>query len=125
MQAMPSILGTVLANIPWGQVVESAPKIAQGAGRLWETVRKPTPPSEASPEAPSELQQLQLQAQALTAQVQSLEDEMRATAQLVKDLAEQNAMLVQRMQAQQRQARWALGLGAVALASTALTFWLG
>jgi hypothetical protein len=115
MQAMPSILGTVLANIPWGQVVESAPKIAQGAGRLWETVRKrggePPPPSEASPEAPSELQQLQLQAQALAAQVQSLEDEMRATAQLVKDLAEQN--------------RWALGLGAVALASTALTFWLG
>jgi hypothetical protein len=128
---MSSILGTVLANIPWGQVVESAPKIAQGAGRLWETVRKrgggPVPdaaPEQAPPEAPSDLQQLQMQAQVLAAQVQSLEDEMRATAQVVKDLAEQNAMLVGRMQALQRQARWALGVGAVALAGTALAFWL-
>lgn len=127
MQAMPSILGTVLANIPWGQVVESAPKIAQGAGRLWETVRKraePTPQAETSAEAPSELQLLQTQAHALAAQVQALEGEMRATAQLVKELAEQNAMLVGRMQAVQRQLRWALALGALALAGAALALWL-
>jgi hypothetical protein len=46
---------------------------------------------------------------------------MRATAQLVKDLAEQNAMLVERMQALQRQLRWALGAAALlALALAAL-----
>lgn len=125
---MSSILGTVLAHIPWGQVVESAPKIAQGAGRLWESVRKrgdPAPASaQAAPEAPSDLQHLQLQTQALAAQVQALEGEMRATAQLVKDLADQNAMLVERVQALQRQARWALGLAAVGLAGAAVTFWL-
>ena len=125
---MPSILGTVLANIPWGQVVESAPKIAQGAGRLWETVRKrggEAPPPEASaPDASSELQRLQTQAQALAAQVQALEGEMRASAELVKQLAEQNAQLVERMQAVQRRLSWALGLGAVALAGALLAFWL-
>ena len=128
---MSSILGTVLANIPWGQVVESAPKIAQGAGRLWETVRKrgdpAQTPAQGEPEGPSELQllqalqALQAQVQSQAAQLQSLEDEMRSTAQLVKDLAEQNAMLVERMQTLQRQLRWALGAAALlALALAAL-----
>ncbi len=126
---MPSILGTVLANIPWGQVVESAPKIAQGAGRLWETVRKrgePSPPAEDTPQAPSDLQQLQQHTQALQAQVQALEDEMRASAQLVKELADQNAQLVARMQALQRHSRWALVLavGAGLGAAAALAAWL-
>jgi hypothetical protein len=125
MWAMSSILGTVLANIPWGQVVESAPKIAQGAGRLWETVRKRADPAQTpaqgEPEGPSELQLLQALVQSQAAQLQSLEGEMRATAQLVKDLAEQNAMLVERMQTLQRQLRWALGAAALlALALAAL-----
>ena len=59
--------------------------------------------------------------QSQAAQLQSLEDEMRSTAQLVKDLAEQNAMLVERMQTLQRQLRWALGAAALlALALAAL-----
>jgi len=125
MWAMSSILGTVLANIPWGQVVESAPKIAQGAGRLWETVRKRGDPAQTpaqdEPEGPSELQLLQAQVKSQAAQLQSLEGEMRATAQLVKDLAEQNAMLVERMQTLQRHSRWALGAAALlALALAAL-----
>ena len=35
---------TVLANIPWGQVIDNAPKVADGAARLWGAVtgsRKP------------------------------------------------------------------------------------
>lgn len=117
---MPSVLGTILANIPWGQVVESAPKIAQGAGRLWETVKnrraEPPPEPDASPEPLGDLAQLQARAAALEAQVRSLQDEVRTTAQLVKDLAEQNALLVQQLQAtQQRQQRLAR-LGGVGLA---------
>lgn len=110
--AMPSVLGTILANIPWGQVVESAPKIAQGAGRLWETVKnrrnEPTPdaPSEA-PGEPDPLMQLQAQHAALQLQVHALQDEMRASTQLVKDLADQNAQLVERVQAiRQRRSSW-------------------
>ena len=29
---------TVLSNIPWGQVVENAPKVAEGAVKLWNSV---------------------------------------------------------------------------------------
>lgn len=126
---MPSVLGTILANIPWGQVVESAPKIAQGAGRLWETVKnrraEPAPPPQAAGEAPTPEQQLQTRLHALESQVQALQDEMRASAQLVKELAEQNAQLVARLQAlQQRQARLtALGAASVLLLAVMLA-WL-
>lgn len=109
--AMPSVF-TVLAAIPWAQVVESAPKIAQGATRLWETVRKrqagpasPASPDASPPSAPDQLAQLQ-------AQVLALQDEMRASAEVVKQLAEQNALLIQRMEAtHQRFVRLALAGG--------------
>ena len=110
---MSSLLTTILANIPWGQVVESAPKIAQGAGRLWEKVRKRTEPA-VEPSGPGagtplpDLAQLQQQVASLQAQLCSLEDEMRTSAQLVKELAELNARLVEQLQALQRQARLAL-----------------
>ena len=124
---MPSVLGTILANIPWGQVVESAPKLAQGAGRLWETVknRRTEPAADAPPDAPGEpdsLAHLQAQHAALQLQVQALQDEMRASAQLVKDLADQNAQLVERVQAirQRMKQLAAVAVLAVAGATAAL-----
>lgn len=125
---MPSVLGTILANIPWGQVVESAPKIAQGAGRLWETVKnrraEPPPPApEDAADATTELQQLHAHTAALQSQVQTLQDEMRASAQLVKDLAEQNAQLVQRVETMHRRLQRSL-LGGVGLAALAVAVWV-
>ena len=125
---MPSVITTILSNIPWGQVVDSAPKIAQGAGRLWETVKNrraerdepATPAQQSEAGAPTDLQLLQGRVHALESQVQGLQDEMRASAQLVKDLAEQNAQLVARMQAVQQRQRRLAWVGAVGLAALAL-----
>jgi len=131
-----SVLTTILSNIPWGQVVESAPKIAQGAGRLWENVKNrgvepsastSTSTSTGTTEPPTDLQQLQSRTQALESQVQALQDEMRSSALLVKQLAEQNEQLVERMQAlQQRQRRlvWLGGLAVVVLAGALAGLWL-
>ena len=129
-----SVLSTILSNIPWGQVVESAPKIAQGAGRLWENVKNrgaepaaPTPTGTSTSEPPTDLQQLLSRTQALESQVQALQDEMRTSAQLVKQLAEPNEQLVERMQAlQQRQRRlvWLGGLAVVLLAAALAGLWL-
>ena len=127
-----SVLTTILSNIPWGQVVESAPKIAQGAGRLWENVKNrgaelADPTSTGTTEPPTDLQLLQSRTQALESQVQALQDEMRTSAQLVKQLAEQNEQLVERMQAlQQRQRRlvWLGGLAVVLLAAALAGLWL-
>lgn len=128
-----SVLTTILSNIPWGQVVDSAPKIAQGAGRLWESVKNrgaepaaPTPNSTPN-EPPTDLQLLHSRIQAQESLVNALREEMRTSAQLVKDLAEQNAQLVERMQAlQQRQRRLTVlaGLAVLLLAAALAALWL-
>lgn len=97
---------TVLSKIPWGQVVENAPKIADGAAKLWNTVahrRKQDPrhseQSTAAPdEHPSESDVLKARVLTLEDGVKCLYDQMQASSELIKALAEQNAQLVQRVE---------------------------
>ena len=92
---------TVLSNIPWGQVVENAPKVAEGAAKLWSSVtsfRKPASPSQiidsASKKPPSETDALRSQIQALEETVRSLQEQMQISSELIKALADQNTQLV-------------------------------
>lgn len=95
----------VLSNIPWGQVVENAPKVAEGAAKLWNSVtsfRKPASPSQindsASKKPPSETETLRSQIQALEETVRSLQEQMQASSELIKALADQNTHLVNRIE---------------------------
>lgn len=126
---------TVLSNIPWGQVVDNAPKIADGASRLWGAVkaRRGRPegaapgaeagedaaapgagagadpaepgaePADAAARAEALTKRLAGQVAALEAVVDELQGQLQASSGLVKDLAEQNAQLVQRLEMQQQQ----------------------
>lgn len=96
-------LFTVLANIPWGQVVDNAPKVAEGAAKLWSSVtrrRQSAEQAEASetttpPGRPlTEAEQLRQQVQRLEASVRDIEAQMQASTELIKSLAEQNTQLV-------------------------------
>lgn len=98
---------TVLANIPWGQVVDNAPKVASGAAKLWTAVtgaRKQSASADpeasaASPtQAPSALEALQVQVGELQATVAQLQEQMQASSELIKALADQNTQLVQRVE---------------------------
>lgn len=97
---------TVLSNIPWGQVVENAPKVADGAARLWNTVtsfRRSTVPApqlddSAAEPVPSETEVLHAQIQALEAVVKNLQDQMQSSSELIKALADQNTQLVNRIE---------------------------
>lgn len=97
---------TVLSNIPWGQVVENAPKVAEGAVKLWNSVtsRKKQDSIEdrqaaaAADEARSEADRLKDRLLSLEDSVASLQDQMQASSALIKDLAEQNTQLVQRIE---------------------------
>ena len=98
---------TVLANIPWGQVVDNAPKVASGAAKLWTAVtgaRKQSAgadpeASTASPtRAPSALEAMQVQVGELQATVAQLQEQMQASSELIKALADQNTQLVQRVE---------------------------
>src|SRR5262245_33393504 len=46
---MPSPCLTVLQNVPWSDVIKNAPKVADGARKLWQSVGKKAPPAEAAP----------------------------------------------------------------------------
>ena len=117
---------SVLSNLPWGTIVESAPKVAENASRLWETVKKrrgartdpgdeapgvPTAP--AADPRPADLLQLQAQVGELRSSVTSLEDELRHSAGVIRDLADQNARLIARVERARRTLKRVLVLGSV------------
>lgn len=113
--AAGSIL-TVLAQVPWGQVIDAAPKVAEGASRLWKNVKRRGQEDEAtveeilersaadadSPDRSEALQALGAQVQRLQQDVADLREEMQAATGLIKDLAEQNTALVQRIELNRR-----------------------
>ncbi len=97
---------TVLSNIPWGQVVENAPKVAEGAVKLWNSVTnrkkqdsiQDRQAAASVNETPTEADRLKARLLALEDSVASLQDQMQTSSALIKDLAEQNTQLVQRIE---------------------------
>ena len=81
---------TAFKVIPWGDVLAAAPAVAQGAKKLWSSVRKSsTDLAEAEPAS------LESRLHALQAEVAELKQENAASSDLIKSLAEQNARLVE------------------------------
>jgi hypothetical protein len=119
---------SVLKMVPWSDVISNAPKVADGAKKLWSTVAKKTgvagesAPAEA-PAAPQDLPAAELLAllqEQLARQEASLSDlhqQLLSSTALIQSLAEQNAQLVQRVEANRVRVRWLtlavalLGLG--------------
>lgn len=95
---------TVLSNIPWGQVVDNAPKVAEGATRLWKAVTGKKVEDftgardDGLGERQSEADVLQEQLSEMQLHIQRLEEQMSASATLIKSLAEQNTQLVAKVE---------------------------
>lgn len=92
----------VLQLVPWTDVIKNAPKAAEGAKKLWQSVRKKPPSS--TPDAttrnlPSDIQTpLQTRMATLEQDLANLHTQMLESAALIQTLAEQNAQLVQRVE---------------------------
>lgn len=102
-----------LKVIPWGEVLEHAPKVLKGARQLLDrqTARD-------APKARNELedpQSLPLQLQAMEAKHRQLQADIAQLAQTTAELAEQNNRLVQAVEVLRLRTRWLGGI-AVALA---------
>lgn len=118
---------TVLKLVPWGDVIENAPKVAQGAKKLWNTVGKKSVPGVVSASAPVTPGQGTLSGQdaavaALAAQVAELQvttaelhQQMLESSALIQSLAEQNTQLIQRVEVNRKRVLM-IGVLAVALA---------
>lgn len=100
---------TVLQAVPWGQVIENAPKVVDGAKKLWSTVATKSTPQEfevadvepiySDDEA---LKAIRSRLTALEKSTADLHKQMLASSELIKTLADQNAQLIQRIEANRK-----------------------
>lgn len=86
---------TVLQAVPWTEVINNAPRIAEGAKKLWSAAARRTP----APQAAAGPNPLDARVAALEATVGELQGELLASSELIRSLAEQNAQLVRRIEA--------------------------
>lgn len=99
---MPIPWLTVLSNVPWKDVISTAPKVAEGAKKLWKAVGKKSAATvengtNAEPLASAENQTiatLDTRIHALKADVAALDQAMLSSSELIKALAEQNTQLI-------------------------------
>jgi hypothetical protein len=92
----------ILSNVPWKDVIDKAPKVADGAKKLWKSVAKKSGPSEPAdtniePAHSSEEQTiatLDTRIIELKNEVTALHDQMLASSEIIKALAEQNTQLI-------------------------------
>lgn len=96
----------VLQMVPWSDVINNAPKIAEGAKKLWSAVgKKPPVQAERVDEAGSSLTPeaqamatLQARITAMEETIGELHGQMLASSELIKTLADQNTQLIQRIE---------------------------
>ncbi len=86
----------VLQMVPWADVISNSPKVADGAKKLWKAVGKKSLAQGLPPDAGDA--PLQARIAALEAATDELHQQMLASSELLKTLAEQNAQLIQRIE---------------------------
>lgn len=104
---------TVLKLVPWGDVIENAPKVANGAKKLWQSVgKKPVPVTLGTSvqevqgsQAPTPAV-LQAQVSELQVAVADLHQQMLESSELIQSLANQNAQLIKRVEVNRVRLLW-------------------
>lgn len=115
---------TILQSVPWSDVIRNAPKVAEGAKKLWNKVGGKGGAAEAEmPPGINADQTPAAQIAALRAQVDALHGQMLASSEVIQALAEQNAQLIVRIETHRRRLLWLAAGNAVALL-VALAAWL-
>jgi uncharacterized coiled-coil protein SlyX len=113
----------VLKTVPWSDVISNAPLVADGAKKLWNAVSKksaakpeskPAEPPPFSDEARA-IAALEERLAAAEAAVADLNGQMLATSELIKALAEQNALLIARVEVSRVRVLWLTGVSGTAV----------
>ncbi len=111
---------TMLKIVPWGDVIGNAPKVADGAKKLWSAVgRKPEPAAPGAsvaglPPESRTIAELQARLDAVEATTTQLHGQMVASTELIQALAEQNTQLIARIEAHRIRLAWLVAATAVA-----------
>lgn len=105
---------TVLSHVPWTEVINNAPKVAEGAKKLWKSVsgKAPeTPVGSGASRTPASAEALspvamEARIRELEGVVAELHTQMLASSELMKQLAEQNTQFVQRIETNRVRTLW-------------------
>lgn len=111
---MPIPWLVVLQAVPWTEVIKNAPKVAEGAKKLWSSVGKKSPVQAVSddnvkraPLTESEsIALLQSRLTAMESELSELHNQMLASSDLIKTLAEQNAQLIKHIEENRVRIKW-------------------
>lgn len=114
----------VLQMVPWGEVIKNAPKVADGAVKLWHSVSKKKATDPVHSESTgvvlaadiNAIERLEYRLQDAQDSIVDLQAQVVQSAEVIKELASQNSQLVAQIEAN-RKAVTVLG---VALALTIL-----
>ena len=117
----------VLQAVPWGQVIDNAPKVVDGAKKLWGNVSKKSAAEEfdvsdmqTSAEDVEDLSIIRKRLTALEKSKAELHEQMVTCSALIKELADQNTQLIARIEANRVRTAWLMAI-CIAVAIAALT----
>jgi len=113
---------SLLKNVPWSEVISSAPKVAEGARKLWSATEPhpgPSAQSDASAHQASgvdAIHGLDQRIAVVEGAASQLHEQIHASSQLIKALADQNAQLIERIEKQHVRFVWLCSATAVVAA---------
>lgn len=105
----------MLKNVPWADVIASAPQLANTASKLWGSVSRRAPSADSDPAAGMKsdpLSDMALRLEHTEAALADLHQQMLSSSEIIARLAEQNSRLIEQMEAA-RVRIWYLGIGTV------------
>jgi DNA repair exonuclease SbcCD ATPase subunit len=104
---------TALKILPWGEMIDYAPKLVSGAQKLWQRVRAEQVETDAIiiEQAPQSLGQTARELQELKQQLQDMQAQQLELSNLVSELAAQNQRLVSAVDVLRIRTRILLGIG--------------
>ncbi|MBU0541172.1 MAG: hypothetical protein KKC58_02135 [Gammaproteobacteria bacterium] len=108
---------TVLQMVPWGEVIKNAPKVADGAVKLWNSVSKKRVDGETDSDVTdvmlakdmAAIEKLEHRLHAAEQTITDLQGQVVQSAEVIKELASQNTQLVAQIESN-RKAVTALGV---------------
>jgi uncharacterized coiled-coil protein SlyX len=108
---------TVLKVLPWQDVVANAPKLIDGAKKLWSATKaRPQTLEQAAGPKPG-LDAVDDRLARLEAAVAEQHQQLQASSDLIRELADQNAQLIRRIEANRVRLRWVTIVLALAAAA--------
>jgi hypothetical protein len=99
-----------LKAVPWGDVVQAAPSIVKGARKLLSTVRAGSDAARTERARTGPAGSVEARLDELESRLAALSAEQQASAELIRNLAEQNARMVEAIGIMRARARILLAL---------------